>query len=196
MSVTPKRLAKIERVLGHRQGQAAVVLENVHDPHNIAAVMRSCDAVGVQHVYVLNTSVPCYSTFGKRSSASANKWVTVHAFTDLHACVQALRSTYGQIVCSYVHPTAQALYDVNLCESVALVFGNEHSGVSEGLRQMADGLFVIPQCGMVQSLNVSVACAVSVYEMFRQRTKQGASVPLPAGEQMALRQKWIRNEKW
>ena len=180
--MTNERRQKIERVLAHRQNDLTVVLENVFDPHNISAVMRSCDAVGIQEIYVLNTRIPLHKKWGARSSSSAAKWLTVHQFDDPQACMQQLRSGYDRILTTYLSGDAVSLYSLDLTARTALVFGNEHDGVSEEIRDMADGNFIIPQVGMIRSLNISVACAVSLYEGFRQKQAAGHFLQQKLGE--------------
>ncbi len=91
--MTPERSEKLLKVLHQRQGGLTVVMENVQDPHNISAVMRTCDAVGIQDIYILNTKIPRHDKFGTRSSSSALKWLTVHEFEDAGACFETLRKT-------------------------------------------------------------------------------------------------------
>jgi tRNA (guanosine-2'-O-)-methyltransferase len=171
--MTPDRQHRIESVLSKRQNNITVVLENVFDPHNISAVMRSCDAVGIQEIYVLNTKIPLHKKWGARSSSSAAKWLTVHQFDDVKACFQQLRERYDRILTTHLASDSVSLYEIDFTGKIALVFGNEHSGVSDEIRELADGNFIIPQVGMIRSLNISVACAVSVYEAFRQKTLAG-----------------------
>lgn len=171
--MTPERRDRLLAVLNKRQNDLTVVLENVFDPHNISAVMRTCDAVGIQEVYVLNTKIPRHKKWGAKSSSSAAKWLTVLQFTDAHTCFEALRSKYSRILTTHLSPGASRLYDLDLTEKVALVFGNEHTGVSDEIREMADGNFIIPQMGIIRSLNISVACAVTLYEAFRQKEEAG-----------------------
>lgn len=190
--MTNERRKKIETVLSKRQGNLTVVLENVFDPHNISAVMRSCDAVGVQEIYVLNTKIPRHKKWGDKSSSSANKWLTVHQFTNLEECIESLRSRYDRIITTHLSSDAVSLFDTDLTQKIALVFGNEHAGVSEEIRAVSDGNFIIPQVGMIQSLNISVACAVSLYEAFRQKTLAGhyAQAGLNQNECATLSQQW------
>jgi len=171
--MTNERRQKIESVLSKRQNDLTVVLENVFDPHNISAVMRSCDAVGVQEIYVLNTKIPRHKKWGAKSSSSAAKWLTVHQFENAEECFAQIRKKYSIVLTTHLSSDAVGLYELNLTKSVALVFGNEHSGVSDEIIAMADGNFIIPQMGIIQSLNISVACAVSLYEAFRQKQKAG-----------------------
>ncbi len=171
--MTPRRTERIESVLSKRQPDLTVVLENVFDPHNISAVMRTCDAVGIQEIYVLNTKIPRHKKWGARSSSSAAKWLTIHQFEDAEQCFRVLRSKYNRILTTHLSSDAVSLYEIDFTERIALVFGNEHAGVSEEIRLLSDGNFIIPQVGMIQSLNISVACAVTVYEAMRQKSVAG-----------------------
>jgi tRNA (guanosine-2'-O-)-methyltransferase len=171
--MTPERKEKLLNVLSKRQNDITVVLENVFDPHNISAVMRTCDAVGVQDIYILNTKIPRHKKWGTRSSSSAAKWLTVHQFEEAEVCFKSLRQRYSTILTTHLASDAVGLYELDLTRSIALVFGNEHSGVSEEIRALADGNFIIPQVGIIRSLNISVACAVTLYEACRQKNKAG-----------------------
>lgn len=171
--MTPERNDKLNKVLSRRQPDLTVVLENVFDPHNISAVMRTCDAVGVQEVYVLNTRIPRHKKWGAKSSSSAAKWLTVYQFEDTETCFEALRKRYERIVTTHLATDAVSLYEMDMTRSTALVFGNEHSGVSDEARALADGNFLIPQVGIIRSLNISVACAVTLYEAYRQKENAG-----------------------
>jgi len=171
--MTEERRQKFENVLARRQNDLTVVLENVIDPHNISAVMRSCDAVGIQEIFVLNTRIPRHKKWGFRSSRSAAKWVTVHQFEDVVDCFAAIRKNYSSIFTTSLTANSISLYSMELTKSVALVFGNEQYGVSDEINALADGSFVIPQVGMIQSLNISVACAVTLYEAYRQKQTAG-----------------------
>jgi len=171
--MTPERRERLLSVLRKRQPDLTVVLENVFDPHNISAVMRTCDAVGIQELYVLTNKIPKHKKWGARSSSSAAKWLTVHQYEDAKQCFADVRKKYEKIYTTHLSSNAVSLYEINFTGSVALVFGNEHNGVSEEIRAMADGNFLIPQMGIIQSLNISVACAVSIYEALRQKTNAG-----------------------
>lgn len=171
--MTPERKEKLTNVLARRQMDITVVLENVFDPHNISAVMRTCDAVGVQEIYILNTRIPRHKKWGAKSSSSAAKWLTVYQFEDANECFVALRKRYSRILTTHLSSDAVGLYDVDMTQSIALVFGNEHSGVSGDIRNLADGNFIIPQVGIIRSLNISVACAVTLYEAYRQKNLAG-----------------------
>ncbi|MCB0698593.1 MAG: RNA methyltransferase [Chitinophagaceae bacterium] len=171
--MTPERKARLTYVLDNRQPDLAVVMENINDPHNIFAIMRTCDAIGVQDIYIVNTPIKRHRKFGKASSTSATKWVTRHEFDDLDTCLSVVRSRYNKLYASYLGESSYGLYDMDMTESVALVFGNEREGITDEMLAKCDGTFLIPQVGMIRSLNVSVACAVTLYEAMRQRMSKG-----------------------
>lgn len=171
--MTPERSERLQNVLNKRQPDLTVVLENVTDPHNIAAVMRTCDAVGIQDIYILNTTVPNQQKWASKSSSSASKWLTIHQYNDVKSCFEELRRHFTKIYTTHLGTGAVELYELDLAEPVALVFGNEHGGISEELLELSDGNFIIPQVGIIKSLNISVACAVSLYEAFRQKNLAG-----------------------
>jgi len=162
----------LQRVLDKRQDDLTVIFENVNDPHNIAAVLRTCDAVGISEVYVLNTRENKHKRFSRTASSSANKWIKVHSFSEVKSCFEAVRLKYPTIYSTHLGEDSKDLYDLNLTAPTALVFGNEKDGVSADCLPYCDGNFIIPQVGMIESLNISVACAVSVYEAFRQKRLQ------------------------
>lgn len=172
MPRSPRRMEKIKAVLAHRQPDLTLVMENIHDPHNVSAVLRSCDAVGVTRVELLYT-VEKFPRIGKKSSSSANKWLERRRHTSVDECYATLRAEGFTVLATHLGTSSVSLYSLDLTRRVALVFGNEHRGVSEEAAAKADANFQIPMVGMIQSLNVSVACAVSLYEVLRQRLAAG-----------------------
>ncbi len=196
--MTDERRSRIEAVLSKRQPGITVVLENVFDPHNISAVMRSADAIGVQEIFVLNTKIPAHKKWGTRSSSSAEKWLTIHQYENADLLFKELRLRYEVILTTHLSSDAVSLYNTDLTSTTALIFGNEHSGVSEEVRAMGDGNFIIPQVGMIKSLNISVACAVSLYEAFRQKQMAGhyQQQSLSETDHASLKKQWgLYNEK-
>ena len=190
--MTSERREKLLNVLHKRQTNLTVVLENVFDPHNVSAVMRTCDSVGIQDLYILNNIIPLPKKWGFRSSSTANKWLTIHEFTDPQECMKALRKTYKKILTTHLGSDSVGLYDIDFTGSIALIFGNERQGVSEEIRALSDGNFVIPQVGIIRSLNISVACAVTIYEAYRQKNLAGHyhQQSLPADTIATLYSEW------
>ena len=189
---TDKRIEKIERVLQKKQPDLTVVLENIHDPHNVSAILRSCDAVGVHEVQLLYTTDE-FPEIGKKSSASAKKWIRRRNHRSIEACYEFLRNNEFIIYATRIADGTELLYDLDLTRRIAFVFGNENRGVSERAAEKADGIFQIPMLGMIQSLNVSVACAVTLFEAYRQRHQGGHydSPKLSAQEFTKVKDEWL-----
>jgi tRNA (guanosine-2'-O-)-methyltransferase len=169
---TEKRFNKISTVLQARQHSLHVVIENIHDPHNVSAIFRTCDAVGVPEVSLVYTEEK-FPKIAKKTSASAFKWVGKERFNSIPDCYSALKEKGFKIYASALNERAKSLYEFDLTGSCAIILGNEHRGVSEEAVNLADEIFFIPMYGMVQSLNVSVAAAVILYEALRQRIAKG-----------------------
>ncbi len=197
--MTPERTEKFWSVIRRKQKGLAVILENVDDPHNISAALRSCDAVGVHEVFLLDTAPRSDYQLGRKSSASADKWQTIHRFTDLETCFNAVRVSYDSIYTTHLSEDAQSVYNTDLSASVALMFGNEKDGVSDEALALADGNILIPQHGLVESLNISVACAVTLFEAMRQRNVKGMyeTSAFSEAELQAIFKDWeARSEPW
>lgn len=193
MQRSERRKEKITGVLSRRQPDLTVVMENIHDAHNVSAILRSCDAVGVMQVELVY-SKERFPRIGKKSSSSANKWLDRRNHQSIVECYTTLRSEGFAIYATRLGGGAVSLYDLDLTRRTALVFGNEHRGVSDEAASAADGVFEIPMMGMIQSLNVSVACAVCLYEALRQRLAGGGfDKPKYSQQEIThLYEKWIR----
>ena len=188
---TEKRLERIRYVLEHRQKDLTLVLANIHDPHNVSAIFRSCDAFGVSavHLYYTNTAFPI---LGKKTSGSAMKWVGRQRHTDAKCMVDGFRANGYQVLATGLNAQARPLIDFDLTRPTAIIFGNEHRGVDPELQELVPDEVYIPMQGMVQSLNVSVAAAVTLYEAWRQRQAAGMydSPSYPSEELARLSEEW------
>ena len=169
--LTPERYNKLKQVIDKRQTEITVILENIADPHNLSACLRSCDATGINKVHLVYDGSQQFPKLSKTSSASASKWIEIERHETIERCFSELKNEGFKILTTAMTVESISLYEIDFTQQIALVFGNEHSGVSEIALNQADGNFLIPQVGMIQSLNISVACAVSVYEAFRQRNE-------------------------
>lgn len=170
---TDERVGKLRAVLEKRQPTLTVVAENINDPHNLSAMVRSCDAVGVFDICLVYTGKQAFPKLGEKSSASAKKWVNMRKYDSIKKCYDELRVEGKKIYTTHLAKESMSLFELDLVQPVALVFGNEHDGVSDEAAELADANFRIPQVGVIQSLNISVACAVTLYETFRQRQLAG-----------------------
>jgi len=165
---TEKRINKIRAVVSKRQPSLKIILENIHDPHNVSAIFRTCDAAGIPKVSLLY-NIEKFPKIGKKSSASAFKWIEKEKFKTVEECYKQLRLEGYKIYVSSISEGAKDLYKIDFTKKSAIVMGNEHRGVSKEAEDLADEKFYIPMYGMVQSLNVSVSAAITIYEALRQR---------------------------
>ena len=191
---TARRVDRIRSVAAARQSDLVVVLEDIHDPHNAEAVFRSCDAFGVQQVHlVFDQDLPFNPRrVGKASSASANKWLSFTVHHSITACVDALRASGHVLAAAVPSPGGCDLPAADLtAPQLALLFGNEHRGLSAEALASADQVMSIATVGMVRSLNLSVAAAISLYEATRQRAATGRDCRLSADAQARLVDEWL-----
>lgn len=200
--MTEKRASLIRKVVSHRQKGLTLVLENIHDPHNAAAIFRSAESAGIDKIYlVYNTNK--FPKIGRISSGSAKKWVEIFRYKNIQECYEVLKKEGYTIYTTYidnpdtgkvnVYPRpgndqgiskenlkeiaksikTKSLYEIDLTKPSAIVIGNEHTGVSEDAVKFSDANFMIPMYGMVESLNVSVSAGICVFEALRQRELKG-----------------------
>ena len=171
-SMTERRRARIEQVLRHRQKDLTLVLANIHDPHNVSAIYRSCDAFGVASVHLYYTTC-AFPALSKKTSASARKWVDTVRHDDRESLFAALRARPCQVLATSCTPPARTVGEYDFTKPTAIIMGNEHAGVPEELIPHVDGEVYIPMFGMIQSFNVSVAAALMLAEASRQRREAG-----------------------
>ncbi len=187
--VTERRRAKIAEVASKRQ-RGVIVFEDIADPHNAAAVLRTSEALGFQKVcYIFQVNEPFDPRrVGKESSGSANKWLDFSIYHSTKACLDDLQNQGYETIATVADGTAESIFGADLtAPDIALLFGNEHRGLSEDAIEIADRHLTIPLVGMVRSLNLSVAAAICLYEISRQRDEQGIDAfRLPQAERATL----------
>lgn len=169
--MTPERFRKLRRVLDRRQPDLTVLLDNVHKTHNFSAILRSCDAAGVLEAHAVWPNPRLRPNH--MSSGGAGKWVGVQTHGDLDSAIVQLRNRGMQIVAAHLADDALDFRRVDYTRPTVIMLGAELEGISaKGLRH-ADVSVVIPMVGMAQSLNVSVAAALLLFEARRQREAAG-----------------------
>ena len=191
---TARRIDRLRSVAAARQAGLTVVLEDIHDPHNAEAIFRSCDAFGVQQVHlVFEREAPFKPRrIGKASSASANKWLSFTVHRSTGECLSALRASDYVLAAAAPPPQGGDLAETDLtARRLALMFGNEHRGLSAEALGAADQIMSIAIVGMVRSLNLSVAAAICLHETTRQRAATGRDYRLSAEEQTRLVAEWL-----
>jgi tRNA (guanosine-2'-O-)-methyltransferase len=169
--MTPERLARINAMLDHRQPDLTVCMEGVHKSHNLAAVVRTADAIGVSDVHAVWKSEEMEVRGG--SAAGSQNWIDVHNYSKTEDAIAELKKQGMQILVTNLSDTAVEFREIDYTQHTAIILGQEKFGASEKALELADQDIVIPMVGMVQSLNVSVACSVVLYEAQRQRQVAG-----------------------
>ena len=190
--ISEARLNKIKTVAGARQ-EGIVVLEDIHDPHNAAAVLRSCEGFGIHKVYYIFDKGERFNPrrVGKATSSSANKWLEFEIFSSAKECYKKLKKQGYKIFATVLDNKAKSLYKTDLKgPKTALVFGNEHRGLSKEAVDLSDTHIYIPMQGFVQSFNLSVTAAITLSEMFRQRQAQAKKYLLPKKSREKLIKEW------
>ncbi len=186
----PERKGRIDEVVGNRTRTLTVVMEAFCDPQNVNAVLRTCDAFGIQEIHVVEGPMKPYDR-NKKISQNADKWLDVVRWKSTAECLAALRARDYRIYVTHLGDGSVALGALSFAPRVALVFGNESRGVSDDALAMADARFAIPMRGFSQSLNVSVAVAVSLSRAVERReAERGCHGDLPEAEARALRERF------
>jgi tRNA (guanosine-2'-O-)-methyltransferase len=183
----PERKARIDAVVAQRTRTLTVVMEAFADPQNTNAVLRTAESFGVQEVHVVEGPQKRYDR-NKKISQNADKWLDVVRWKDTAACLVALKARGFAVYATHLGEGSCGLADLSFAGPVALVFGNEHAGVSQEARRLADRCFAIPMRGFSQSFNVSVAAAICLARAVERReVERGRHGDLPPGELEALR---------
>lgn len=169
--MTPERWKRLNQVLSRRQPDLTVLMDNVHKPHNLSAVLRSCDAVGVFSAHAVWPNPRVRPSMG--ISSGSGKWVPVQTHDSVRAAADHLHAEGFQIIAANLSADAVDFREVDYTRPTAVLLGAELTGVSDEARSVADHDIIIPMVGMVESLNVSVAAATVLYEAQRQRVGHG-----------------------
>ena len=168
----PRRYKKLKQVLDRRQPDLTVLTEDVHKPHNLSAIMRTCDAVGVFSIHAVNSyshEMPTYSQVAQGSE----KWVYLHTHPNAKTAIEQLQQEGFKIYAAHLSEEAVDYRQIDYTHPTAILLGAEKWGVSQEAAALVDGHIIIPMMGMVESLNVSVAGAVILFEAQRQRLQAG-----------------------
>ena len=169
--MTPERLQRINTMLDQRQPDLTVCMEGVHKTHNLAAVVRTADAIGISDVYAVWKNEQMRVSGG--SAAGSQQWVDVHNYNHTQDAIADLKKQNMQVLVTNLSDTAVDFREIDYTKPTAIILGQEKFGATEEALALADQDIVIPMVGMVQSLNVSVACSVVLYEAQRQRQAAG-----------------------
>ena len=192
MPLLPRRFERLQAVLNRRMGDLTVVLEAVDKPHNLSAILRTCDAVGVLEAHVV--SLPGRPRTFNKTAKGSQKWVPLHPHPSIEGCLQGIKARGFRIFGTHLGVNARDYRDCDFTGPTAFVLGAEKWGLSEEATALVDQATVIPMIGMVQSLNVSVATATLLFEALRQREAAGlvpqAGEGVPSGRYDAVLFEW------
>jgi len=171
MPLLPRRFERLKAVLDRRMGDLTVLLENVEKPHNLSAILRSCDAVGVleAHAVSLKNRLPTFND----TALGSQKWVALQRHADGAAMIRALQQRGFRVYGTHLGVEAVDYRRCDFTGPTAFLLGAEKWGLSEAAAAAVDQAIFIPMRGMVQSLNVSVAAATLLFEALRQREAAG-----------------------
>jgi len=183
--ISEDRKKKMNEALLHRTGRITMVLDNLYDPHNGAAVLRSCDAFGVSSVHIIENRNPFRAS--RRVTQGAHEWLLLHRYADIGTCTKRMkRDGFRIVVFDHRGDTGpDEISDILRHHPVALCFGNEHEGISQELAESADYTACIPMQGFVSCLNVSVSAAVVL-----SRLRDGMGGDLNDSEKLQLKAQW------
>jgi len=185
-----ERVARLDQVAAARLSGLVVVLEHLHDPHNGGAALRSCEAAGVLEVRVVGAPL----RFSERVTQGCDKWLEIENDPDIDACARSLKAR-GFKLYAAVPGAATPLHALDALAPAAFLVGNEHAGLSERARALADVEFTIPMHGFSQSVNLSVATALTVFmHAERRRAALGRAGDLEPEALEALRARWYRRD--
>ncbi len=186
--LTSARRARIDAVLANRLRTISVGVENPYDPQNAAAIVRTAEAVGLADVHAISTNEAVL--YGRKTARGASTWIERHHHPTLDGLLGAARERGMRVVGACVEEgMTTTLADVPVDQPLCLLVGNEREGLSEAAREASDLLFRIPMYGMVESLNVSVATAVALFDLTARR-RRASSGDLSDVERADLRVTW------
>ncbi|MCG8184139.1 TrmH family RNA methyltransferase [Tenacibaculum piscium] len=193
--ITDKRKETFNNVLNERTRHFTVVLEDIYQPHNASAVVRSCDIFGVQDVYAIENRFT--NKVSRHVAKGSQKWLNINRYKEdgdnTKACLQDLRAKGYQIIGTTPHTDSCVLSDFDVTKKSAFVFGAEKDGISEYIKQEADGFLKIPMVGFTESLNISVAAAITLNDVTARLRKTNIDWKLSKEEQRVLYFQWIKN---
>ena len=189
-----RRAERMRLVAGRRLGGLRVVLDGVHDRHNISAVLRSCEGFGLQHVHLIGPEGELQPN--RAITCGCEKWLDLHYHETPEACLAELHEAGFAVYAALPARDARSIEAIDFLRPTALAFGAEKFGLSDAFLAGCDGRFVVPMAGFSQSLNVSVAAAVSVYVASGlRRTALKSTTDMTDDEVEALAERWIAADR-
>jgi len=200
--VLARRAERMQRVLASRSAHVQFVFEDLVDPHNLSAALRSLEAFSFQDVHLVNPAARI--EFARKVTSGSERWLSLHDHDSLLRCVESLEARGFRVLASHLEAPdregrpALALTGIDWVQPTALIFGNEHAGVSEQALALAHGTFRIDMRGFVESLNLSVAAAITAFQArcaidrMAKESEDPTRFALPPERQRELYAEWLR----
>jgi tRNA (guanosine-2'-O-)-methyltransferase len=193
--VTEERKKRFDEVMKNRTRYVSIALEDIYQPHNASAVLRSCDCFGIQDVHIIENENKY--TVNPDVALGSYKWLTMHKYNkttnNTLACIESLKAKGYAIAVTTPHKDSYTIESVPLDKKLALFFGTEMQGMSEQLEKNAEIFVKIPMLGFTESFNISVAAALSMYTLSSRLRKENINWQLPEAEQDEIMIQWLRN---
>lgn len=188
--LTARRRTRFAQVLSQRTRRLTVVLEDLFQSHNISAVLRSCDAFGIQDTHVVESRNPYEPV--PEIAAGSEQWLSVHRYDSTSDCLDGLRAAGYRIAATIPGPDATPLEEIDVTRPLALWFGTEKEGLTREVIEAADERITIPMYGFVRSFNISVAAAICLHRFTDQLRRSGGEWGLTEEEQAPILLEWCR----
>ncbi len=192
--ITPNKQDMFDRIAADRTNFLTISLENVYQEHNASAVLRSCDCFGIQQLHVIEKNNQ-YKV-QRDIALGAGRWVDMYNYDQganpTMDCINKLRSKGYRIVATSPHADEKTIYDIDITQPMALIFGTERKGISEEVIDSADELVRIPMYGFTESFNISVSVAISLNVLRQRLEKNNIDWKLSQEEQILLKLKWCK----
>ncbi|MAO64452.1 MAG: rRNA methyltransferase [Balneola sp.] len=192
---TESRWERIQEIVQKRTRHLTVVVEDIYQPHNASAVLRSCDGFGIQDVHIIENK----NEFEPSSQVTigADQWLTIHRYNqpkvdNTELCFNTLKEQGYKVIATTPHKEDTNLNALDISGKTALVFGSEIDGISDRAMELADGFMKIPMFGFSESFNISVSAAVCLYNLTRRLRTSEIPWPLDTEEMEELKLKWLR----
>lgn len=186
--ITENRSAKFLKVLSQRTRHFTVAVEDLFQLHNTSAVMRTCEVFGVQDLNVVEEKYG--KTIDKEIAMGAQKWVDVHRYSSVNACIEKLKENGYRIIATSPHEDSCMLEDFDITQKAALFFGTERLGLSEDVLSQADGFLKIPMAGFTESLNISSSAAIIIQHLMHRLRQSDVQWHLSEEEILEKRIDW------
>ena len=192
--ISENKKGLFEKIALDRTRHITIALENLFQPHNAAAVVRSCDCFGIQDIHVIEND-NLYEP-NKEIDMGSSKWINMHKYNEKENntvdCINSLKAKGYQIIATTPHTNDSSIEELDLNKPTALLFGTEATGLTQTALDHSDGFVRLPMYGFTESYNISVSVAIALFSVTQNMRKQEANWQLPEDEQVLLKLEWAK----